>query len=334
MGYLFCQKCGGYYELREGESVDDFAHCSCGGSLIYTEKIDGLLQPEINSKKSEEFSAEKISTTTDEKSHSKIVSPDFDEVSKNKNKKSDNVHEKYQTQKQISNLGLIIMFVGLFLLIFAFFYPFLFFGAVINNPDNILGLFVQTVWLYLISIIMMILGAFLFLFFNISMSNTKKRSKNSAIGENLKELPGSYTIFNNVKIPKTRSIIGQLVIGSNGIFIIHNRSTKGKFIIQNDEWWRLQGNKRTKSVFNPAKVVKMNVIDLKRFLNSHNVNVEYMWINPIVTFPSKQYTIEESPQKYNLMPPGDVSKFINSQKRIMDPDLMMRAIALVARHSN
>jgi hypothetical protein len=137
-----------------------------------------------------------------------------------------------------------------------------------------------------------------------------------------------------VKIPKTRSIIGQVVIGTNGIFIIHNRSTKGEFIIRNDEWWRLQGNKRTKSVFNPAKIVKMNVIDVKRFLNSHNVNVEYMWINPIVSFPSKQYTIEESPQKYNLMPPGDVSKFINSQKRIMDPDLMMRAIALVARHSN
>ncbi|MBP1946421.1 hypothetical protein [Methanobacterium petrolearium] len=29
-----------YYKLHEGESLNDFAQCSCGGSLIYTEIID------------------------------------------------------------------------------------------------------------------------------------------------------------------------------------------------------------------------------------------------------------------------------------------------------
>ena len=34
-GYLECEKCGGYYELQEGESPDDFEKCQCGGNLNY-----------------------------------------------------------------------------------------------------------------------------------------------------------------------------------------------------------------------------------------------------------------------------------------------------------
>lgn len=34
-GYLFCSGCGGYYELKEGESPDDFDQCECGAVLEY-----------------------------------------------------------------------------------------------------------------------------------------------------------------------------------------------------------------------------------------------------------------------------------------------------------
>lgn len=33
MSYLICDKCGGYYELQEGESPEDFDVCQCGGKL-------------------------------------------------------------------------------------------------------------------------------------------------------------------------------------------------------------------------------------------------------------------------------------------------------------
>lgn len=34
MGYLICDQCGGYYELKEGESPEDFEiNCECGGIL-------------------------------------------------------------------------------------------------------------------------------------------------------------------------------------------------------------------------------------------------------------------------------------------------------------
>jgi uncharacterized paraquat-inducible protein A len=40
MGYLKCEKCGGYYELQEGESPDDFDLCECGGKLNHTKTFE------------------------------------------------------------------------------------------------------------------------------------------------------------------------------------------------------------------------------------------------------------------------------------------------------
>ena len=40
MRYLLCRDCGFSYELEEGESIDDFQSCNCGGKLYYSE--DGV----------------------------------------------------------------------------------------------------------------------------------------------------------------------------------------------------------------------------------------------------------------------------------------------------
>lgn len=40
MPYLICNKCGGYYELKEGESPEDFEECECGGSLRQAESLN------------------------------------------------------------------------------------------------------------------------------------------------------------------------------------------------------------------------------------------------------------------------------------------------------
>ena len=42
MPYLVCKKCNGYYEIKEGESPEDFAHCQCGGELKYIETLEEL----------------------------------------------------------------------------------------------------------------------------------------------------------------------------------------------------------------------------------------------------------------------------------------------------
>ncbi|ADZ09706.1 hypothetical protein Metbo_1470 [Methanobacterium lacus] len=39
-GFLECEKCGGYYELQPGESLEDFEKCQCGGELKYNKQPD------------------------------------------------------------------------------------------------------------------------------------------------------------------------------------------------------------------------------------------------------------------------------------------------------
>lgn len=41
--YLVCIRCNGYYELEEGESLDDFDSCQCGGELIEVDDINRYL---------------------------------------------------------------------------------------------------------------------------------------------------------------------------------------------------------------------------------------------------------------------------------------------------
>jgi hypothetical protein len=178
----------------------------------------------------------------------------------------------------------------------------------------------------------MVLGTFIFIIVNLGRSH-KEKVKSPVISEYLNELPDNYTIFHKVRIPQTRSLISHLIIGPNGIFIIQGRSISGNFIIRNDEWWRSKTNKRTKTISNPGKLVKMNSIDLKRFLESHNVNIDYAWITPIVAFSPDRYTIEEPPLHYNLMPPDEVIPFILNQKKAMDPETKMKVIALIPHHS-
>ncbi|HTX61345.1 MAG TPA: hypothetical protein VMC48_03485, partial [Methanobacterium sp.] len=42
MGYLICDKCDGYYELKEGENPEDFERCHCGGHLRYVDELEKL----------------------------------------------------------------------------------------------------------------------------------------------------------------------------------------------------------------------------------------------------------------------------------------------------
>ena len=39
-GYFQCDQCRGYYELKPGESVEDYKICYCGGKLKYFEPVN------------------------------------------------------------------------------------------------------------------------------------------------------------------------------------------------------------------------------------------------------------------------------------------------------
>jgi len=42
MPYLICESCGGYYELKEDESPEDFDNCQCGGNLKLVESVNEI----------------------------------------------------------------------------------------------------------------------------------------------------------------------------------------------------------------------------------------------------------------------------------------------------
>lgn len=48
MGYLKCDNCGGHYELKNNESLDDFSDtCDCGGTLNYFESNNPIINKNI-----------------------------------------------------------------------------------------------------------------------------------------------------------------------------------------------------------------------------------------------------------------------------------------------
>jgi hypothetical protein len=83
MGYLICDTCHGYYELKKGESPEDFSSkCECGGNLEFKSSISSNHETKSRGR-------DKIAhgySHTDEKSY------------------------KYKT---IMILGIIIVFVGI-----------------------------------------------------------------------------------------------------------------------------------------------------------------------------------------------------------------------------
>ncbi|AXV38149.1 MAG: hypothetical protein KO217_06645 [Methanobacteriaceae archaeon] len=49
MPYLICESCNGYYQIQEGESIEDFDSCNCGGQLIYVDNLEDYFNRAVES---------------------------------------------------------------------------------------------------------------------------------------------------------------------------------------------------------------------------------------------------------------------------------------------
>lgn len=67
--YIICEDCGGYYKLEDGESLDDFGACHCGGKLKYAENnfMSKLKAPERKKLHGDEEKGSKGPKTTPNK---------------------------------------------------------------------------------------------------------------------------------------------------------------------------------------------------------------------------------------------------------------------------
>ncbi len=98
MGYLICQRCGGYYKLREGESPDDFVSCQCYGPLKYVENLDEELDNKKKLSKGSSFNDDVIEVS--ELANSDDFAPSEDDVTSNDVKSFDSIDQNRESYEK------------------------------------------------------------------------------------------------------------------------------------------------------------------------------------------------------------------------------------------
>lgn len=125
-----------------------------------------------------------------------------------------------------------------------------------------------------------------------------------AHGENLtldllKQLPDSFTVFNQVDIPSEKSRTGVVeadlvVVGPNAIFVIEVKHNNGEIVCDesNNQWTVTKtgrgGSQYGKEMRNPVKQVKNQVWLLREYLKSMRAKP---WIQPIVLFSHPEVSL-------------------------------------------
>ncbi len=92
MGYLICDKCGGYYELQPGEKPEDFSNeCECGGELIYSDTFDFIEENED------------VHTATDGVGKASIQDVHAEQIDDENNEDADVTDESFTAEELIIN---------------------------------------------------------------------------------------------------------------------------------------------------------------------------------------------------------------------------------------
>lgn len=162
--------------------------------------------------------------------------------------------------------------------------------------------------------------------------NDSSIKKENPTSDYFNKLPEGYFILNNLKIPGRKIKIHHVVIGSTGMFLIHIKNSKGHYIINGNEWLNDKGKMTAKYLGNLSQQIKLNAIELKRFLDSKNLNIDYVLINSIVAFSNRNFTVRKMPRTYNVMHVDGISYFIANSKTKMDLGTVTGSVLLLERY--
>lgn len=312
MPYLICNGCEIYYEIESDFDPDALKTCEkCGSQLKYYENFDNYYKNEnINHNAYEDEG-------------------------------NFNTYPKYT---KITTAGFILAIIGLFVFILAYISPIFLISQNSNNfgnPDNLLNLSLQIILFYSIAVLIMAAGVLTYLYgkrngkirrTQVNNENQWKKivKKNSTINY-FKNLPEGYFILNNLKIPGKKIKINHVVIGPTGIFLIHINNLRGHYIINENKWMDNIGKIASKTIVNPQQV-KLNAIELKRFLDSKKLNIDYILLNSIVVFPNNNFTVRKMPKTYTIMDIKRISNFIVNSKIKMDLSTVTEAVVLLEHY--
>ena len=107
---------------------------------------------------------------------------------------------------------------------------------------------------------------------------------------------------------------------------------RGHFIINGNEWLDNKGSMNKKVMGNPTQRVKLNAIELKRFLDSKNLNIDYVLINSVVAFTGNNFKVRKMPKTYNVMNVRELSTFILNSKIKMEISTVTEAVILLEHY--
>lgn len=312
MPYLICNECEIYYEIEPDFDPEALKTCEkCGLQLKYYENFHDY------------YNNENINHNAYE------------------NEENFNTHSKYV---KITTAGFILAIIGLFIFILAYVSPIFWISQSTNNfknPNNLLNLSLQIIFLYITAVSIMAAGVLTYLYgkrngkiMKTRVNNVNQRRitvKKNSTPNYFKNLPEGYFILNKLKIRDKRIKINHVVVGPTGIFLIHINNLRGHYVINENKWMDNIGKIVSKTILNPQQV-KLNAIELKRFLDSKNLNIDYIMLNSIVAFPNNNFTVRKMPRTYTVMNTREISNFIANSKVKMDLSTITEAVVLLEHY--
>ncbi len=103
----------------------------------------------------------------------------------------------------------------------------------------------------------------------------------------LENLDSSFKVINDIVLPGDRQNIDHVVVGSIGTFVIETKNHNGIIQCNDDDWSREKVGRRgtvyDAEIGNPSKQAKRNAVMLKKWLESQNIDVGYIYAVVVFT---------------------------------------------------
>ena len=297
MGYLICEECNIYYEAEDEMEAENFV-CECGNKTVYFEYLEDYYETgnDLDSDNSDYEDS-----NNDDSDNEYVRDRISDGLTYTEHKAYFYLAEKNRGIK-ISLAGFLISVVGLISTVFV----------------NIFCLS-----LFLIGLVLAGYGAHKKSVNDVEGYSWIKGLKGeNAVLKCLETLPKDYFIFNDVKLPGKGGNIDHIVIGPSGVFVIETKNYSGKYRINGNKWFYYKNGKYLESSKSPGSQVVRNVVNLKNFMTKREI--PGLWMEAIVAFINQDFQVVKEPERYMVLVPETVPKYILKRRKKPDRELLKR----------
>lgn len=185
------------------------------------------------------------------------------------------------------------------------------------------------VMLNMLGLIIAIVGALVYYYgYNEGRSWMKGDKGEKLVSLYLEDLPRGYFVFNDVTIPGGKGNFDHVIIGPTGIFLIETKNYSGFFKINGDDWYSRSSSQKMKR--NPGAQVKLNALDLSKFLNEKLGRK--IWVTGVVALINNNFKVIKRPKYYSVVGAGDLTRFILGNESKIDKKTANNIVEFMQDH--